>query len=377
VKGDVTIEHPGEVRWETRLLAVIAATLAVFGIASVYSAASFHDAAMGEVLKQLSAAGLGAILLVVASRLDYQRWRGWAWWLLGLTAILLIVVIVPGTESIAPRNNGARRWLRLPGGTFQPSELARFAVVVWAAMVAAKKGEKIREFKKGMLPVLLVTAAISALVLVEPNLSMATVIALLGGIVLFTAGAKVGQFMLIGVAALFAGIAAIMAEPWRWQRLICFLGLSANCEAQTQWQVDQAKIGFASGRLLGVGFGEGQLKLDYLPYAPSDFIFSTVGEEWGFLGVLFLIGLFVLFCAVGFRIARTAPDPFGRYLATGLTASVGLTALMHMAVNMDLMPTTGLALPFISAGRSNLMVMLLAVGVLMSVGRARGRPAPG
>lgn len=368
------IEHPGDVRWETRLLAVIAATLAVFGIASVYSAASFHDAAIGEVLKQLSAAAIGGVLLLLVSRLDYQRWRGWAWWLLAVTVVLLVVVVLPGTESIAPWTHGARRWIRFPGGTFQPSELARFAVVVWAAMLAAKKGETIRQFKKGMVPALVIIAVVSLLVLVEPNLSMATVIALLGGVVLFAAGAKIGQFMLLGLGSLFLGIAAIMAEPYRFLRLKCFLGLIANCDAQTRWQVEQATTGFASGRLVGVGFGEGQLKLDYLPFAPSDFIFSTVGEEWGFIGVLFLLLLFGAFCWLGFRIARTAPDPFGRYLATGLTASVGITALMHMAVNMELMPTTGLALPFISAGRSNLIVTLLAVGVLISVGRMRGRP---
>ncbi len=372
MKG-IGIDHQVDVRWETRLLGVVAATLTVFGIASVYSAASFHDAAIGEVLKQLSAAALGGVLLLVVSRLDHQRWREWAWGLLGVTALLLIIVILPGTEAIAPRTNGARRWIRLPGGTFQPSELARFAVVVWAAMVAAKKGERIRDFKKGMAPVLVITGAVAALVLVEPNLSMATVIALLGGVVLFTAGARIGQFMILGVVALFGGVAAIMAEPYRFQRLKCFLGLAANCEEGTQWQSDQATIGFASGRLMGVGFGEGQLKLDYLPHAPSDFIFSTIGEEWGFVGVLFVLALFGVFCALGFRIAKTAPDPFGRYLATGLTASVGITALMHMAVNMELMPTTGLALPFISAGRSNLIVMLLAVGVLISIGRARGR----
>jgi cell division protein FtsW len=374
MKG-TAIEHPGDGRWETRLLAVVAATLAVFGIASVYSAASFRDAAVGEVLKQVSAAGAGAVLLLVASRIDYRRWREWAWWLLGGTALLLVIVILPGTESIAPRTNGARRWLRLPGGTFQPSELARFAIVVWAAMVAAKKGEQIRDFKKGMVPVLLVTGIVAALVLIEPNLSMAAVIGLLGGVVLFTAGARIGQFLVLAVIGLFGGVAAIMAEAYRWQRLKCFLGLASDCQATTQWQTDQATIGFASGRLMGVGFGEGQLKLDYLPYAPSDFIFSTVGEEWGFLGVVFLLTLFAVFCGLGFRIAKTAPDAFGRYLATGLTASVGITALMHMAVNMELMPTTGLALPFISAGRSNLLITLLAVGVLISIGRARGRPA--
>lgn len=369
------INHPGEVRWETRLLGLIAATLTVFGIASVYSAASFQNAALAEVLKQLSAAAIGAALVLIFSRVDYQRWRDWAWPVLAATIVLLIIVKLPWTLSLAPKINGARRWIRLPGGTIQPSELARFAVVVWVSMIAAKKGAQIRDFKKGMLPVLTVTGVVALLVLIEPNLSMATVIGLLGGVVLFAAGARIGQFMLIGVVTVFLGVGAIMAKPYRFERAKCFLGLAANCDHDTSWQVQQATTGFASGKFGGVGFGEGQLKLDYLPMASSDFIFSTVGEEWGFVGVVFLLVLFGLFCWLGFRIARTAPDPFGQYLATGLTASVGLTALMHMAVNMELMPTTGLALPFISAGRSNLIVMLLAVGVLISIGRVRGRPA--
>ncbi|MBL8984875.1 MAG: cell division protein FtsW [Gemmatimonadetes bacterium] len=369
-----TIEHPGEVRWETRLLAVVAATLTVFGIASVYSAASFHSAGLREVLKQLSGAAIGGVAMMVAARLDYQRWRDGAWLLLGFTVALLVLLLIPGLGSIAPEVNGARRWIRFPGGTFQPSELARFAIVVWASMIAAKKGEQIRDFKKGVAPVLVITASVSLLVLVEPNLSMATVIALLGGVVLFTAGARIGQFMLLGVAGLFAAVAAIVAEPYRFQRVRCFFGLASDCQAGTSWQLTEATKGFGAGRLFGVGFGEGQLKLDYLPIASSDFLFATVGEEWGFLGVLFVILLFGIFCWLGFRIARTAPDPFGRYLATGLTAAVGLSALMHMAVNMGLMPTTGLALPFMSSGRASLLVTLLTVGVLISVGRMRGRP---
>jgi cell division protein FtsW len=369
------IEHPGELRWETRLLAVVAATLTVFGIASVYSAASFQEAALREVLKQLSAAAIGGIVLAIVARVDYQWWRRSAWILLGLTAALLVLLVLPGTDRLAPEINGARRWIQLPGGSFQPSELARFAIVVWAAAIATKKGDQIRQLKKGIAPVLLVTGLMAALVLIEPNLSMATVIALLGGIVLFTAGAKIGHFLLLGVGAVFVGVAAVMAEPYRFQRVICFLGLASNCEAGTDWQLEQATKGFAAGRVLGVGFGEGQLKLDYLPYATSDFLFSTVGEEWGFLGVAFVLILFGTFCWLGLRIARTAPEPFGQYLATGLTASVGLTALMHMAVNMGLMPTTGLALPFMSSGRSNLLVTLLGVGVLISIGRMRGRVA--
>lgn len=368
------VDHPGELRWETRLLGVVAATLTVFGIASVYSAASFQEAGVAEVLKQLSGAAIGGLILLIVARVDYTVWRRWAWPLLGFTVLLLVVLILPWTTSIAPVRMGARRWLQLPVGTMQPSELARFAIVVWVAMIAAKKGETIRDFKRGMVPVLLVTGFVSLLVLVEPNLSMATVVALLGGTVLFAAGARIGQFMLVGLVALFAGVSAIVAEPYRFQRFRCFFGLASNCQEGSDWQLGQATQGFAAGRLIGAGFGEGQLKMNYLPMAPSDFIFSTVGEEWGFLGVVFVVVLFAVFCWLGFRIARTAADPFGQYLATGLTASVGITALMHLAVNMGLMPTTGLALPFISAGRSNLIVTLLGVGVLISIGRLRGRP---
>ncbi len=368
--------HPADFRWETRLLGVVVAILTVFGIASVYSAASFQANAIREVLKQLSAALVGGIGMVVASRVDYRRWRQGAWILLLITMVLLLICVIPGTEALAPRTNGARRWLRLPGGTFQPSELARFAIVVWAAALATKKGERIRDFKKGMVPILLITGLVSLLVLLEPNLSMATVVALLGGVVLFTAGARIGQFLLLGVAAVFLAVAAIQAEPYRFARVRCFLGLAGKCEGGTGWQVGQATIGFASGRVMGVGFGEGQLKLNYLPEAPSDFLFATIGEEWGFLGVAVIVLLFAAFCGLGFRIAKTAPDPFGQLLATGLTASVGLTALMHMAVNTNLMPTTGLGLPFMSAGRSNLLVTLVATGVLISVGRMRGKPLP-
>lgn len=357
-------------RWETRLLAVLAAVLTVFGVASVYSAAAFQDDALREVVKQLGAAGVGGVLLLGAARVDYQVWRRAAWPLMLITLMALVVLVLPGTEAVAPRINGARRWIRVAGYSLQPSEGARFAIVVWAAMLAAKKGEGIRKFKTGMLPVLLVTVVAALLVLSQPNLSMATVVALLGGVVLFTAGARIGQFMVLGVAALFVLVAAIQAMPYRFVRVQCFLGLAGDCGG-TDWQVEQAMLGFASGRVLGAGFGQGQLKLHYLPYASSDFLFATIGEEWGLVGVIAVILLFAAFCWIGFRIARSAAEPFGQYLAAGLTAGVGITALMHMAVNMNLMPTTGITLPFMTAGRSSLLVTLLTVGVLISIGRRR------
>lgn len=368
------VRQPGELRWETRLLTVVTAVLTVFGIASLYAAAAMAESAFDLFMKQLAGAGLGAVALLIVSRVDYHHWRNLAWPLLLLALAALVLVVLPFTGSIAPSINGARRWIQLGPANFQPSELARFAIVVWTAMLAAKKGEAVRGFKKGVLPFLLIIGLMSFLILIEPNLSMATLVALLGGVVLFTAGAKIGHFLLLGVAALFGGLSLIWAEPYRLQRLKCYL---EPCEGGGDWQLQQALIGFGSGGPLGVGYGHGQLKMNYLPYAHSDFLGATIGEEWGFLGVLVISLLFFIFCWLGFRIAKTAPDPFGQYLATGLTASVALAALLHGAVNLGLMPTTGLALPFMSSGLSALLVALFSVGVLVNIGRSRGRPVRG
>ena len=359
-----------ELRWETRLLAVVTMVLTVFGIASLYAAAALQKDAWGFFTRQLSGAVLGTLLLVIVSRIDYHRWRDFAWPLLLLTIGMLIIPLLPFTHSISPMRNGARRWIDIGPLNLQPSEVARFVVAVWAAMLAAKKGELVRGFKKGVAPFLVVLGLVSLLILVEPNLSMAVLVSLIGGVVLFTAGAKIGHFLLLGVGGVFAAISLIWAEPYRLTRLRCFL---EPC-GEGSFQLSQALLGFGSGGPFGVGFGQGQLKLNYLPYAYSDFLFSTIGEEWGFLGVLVVISLFAVFCWLGFRIARTAPDAFGQYLATGLTATVGLAALLHMSVTLGLMPTTGLAFPFMSYGRSGLVIALVSVGVLINIGRARGKP---
>ena len=363
------IRHPGELRWELRLLVVVTGVLTVFGIASLYAAATLERNAFGLFTRQLSGAAFGMVAMVVVARVDYHRWRAIAWPLLLGAIVLLVIPLLPFTRGISPSVNGARRWIMIGPLNLQPSEVARFAVAVWAAMLAAKKGEAIRGFKTGVLPFLVVLGLVSFLILLEPNLSMAALVVFIGGVILFTAGAKIGHFLLLGVAGFLAGVTLIWAEPYRLQRLRCFL---EPC-AQGNFQLDQALMGFGSGGAFGVGFGHGQLKMRYLPYAYSDFLASTIGEERGFLGVLIVAALFTTFSWVGFRIAKTAPDPFGQFLATGLTAAVALTALLHAAVNLGLMPTTGLAFPFMSYGRSGMVIALLSVGVLVNIGRQRGR----
>ncbi len=206
-------------------------------------------------------------------------------------------------------------------------------IVIWCAMLAAKKGPQIREFKKGMLPFILVLGLVSLLILLQPNLSMATLVALLGGLVLFASGAKIGHFILLSGVGVILVFHQIRDAQYRLARLLTFLN-PGDATTEAGFQIHQSLIGIGSGGIFGTGFGEGQQKLGYLPYAYSDFLFSTIGEEWGFLGVLVVVSLFALFCWLGFRIARTAADPFGQYLAVGLTAAIGLTAFMHMAVSL-------------------------------------------
>jgi len=359
-----------ELRWETRLLVLVTVILTVLGIASLYAAATLERDAFGFFTRQFLGAAVGIVGLVIAGRIDYQRWRTWAWPLLLVTLGLLVIPLLPFTRSISPPINGARRWIDVGPVNLQPSEAARFAVAVWVAMLAAKKGAAIRGFKKGVAPFLVVLGLMGLLILLEPNLSMAVLVALIGGTVLFTAGAKIGHFLLIATVGAVGALSLIWAEPYRLTRLRCFL---EPC-GEGSFQLDQALLGMGSGGLFGVGFGHGQLKLHYLPYAYSDFLMSTIGEEWGFLGVVVVVLLFAVFGWLGFRIAKTAPDPFGQYLAAGLTSAVAVAAVLHMGVTMGLLPTTGLALPFMSYGRSGLIMSLVSVGVLVSIGRARGRP---
>ncbi len=370
-----------ERRWETRLLAVLAAVLVVFGLAAVYGASSLVTTAGGQVgsafaLRQALGAAVGGIVAATLARSDYRVWQRSAWPILGVVALLLLVPLLPFTHRIAPTINGARRWVNLGIVTVQPSELAKFAVVVWTAMLATKKGEQIRTFRRGVLPVLAILGPVIGMIFLEPNLSMALLVTLLAGVVLFTAGARIGHFLLLGVVAAPLLFGAVASAQYRLARVLTFLN-AGSAPSEATWQVHQSLVGIGAGKLFGVGIGQGQQKLGYLPYAYSDFIFSTIGEEWGFVGTVVILLLFGTFVWLGFRIARTAGDFFGQLLAVGLTALIGMSAIVHVGVSLALLPATGITLPFISYGRSSLFVALLATGALISVGRGRERAARG
>jgi cell division protein FtsW len=357
--------------WEARLMVIITAALVVFGLVSVYGASSAlmqkgRPIGSSLALDQALGAAAGGLLLIIASRFDLERLRRWAWPLMIATFFALVLLVLPFTHAIAPRVNGSRRWLVL-GVSIQVSEVAKLIVVVWTAMLCAKKTKELTHLSKGLLPVLVVVVPLSLLVLVEPDLSTAVVIGLLAMIVLFAAGARIGHFILLGLIAMPLVWEQIQHMQYRVLRMTAFLDPGADRLA-SGYQINQSLIGIGAGKLFGVGFGQGQQKLGFLPYPYSDFIFATVGEEWGFVGVVFLVLLYSAWLFLALRMAKATNEPFRQYLGVGLAALVGVDAFLHMGVGLALVPTTGLVLPFISYGRSAMVVALVTTGFLINLG---------
>jgi len=374
--GPVTLPESGLGRgWESGAVVLLTLLLLAFGLVTLYSASSVLALRQDLpdtyfVLRQAGGAALGLVALTVCAVLPYKVWARCAWPILWGSVALLVLIILPGTEAIAPEINGARRWLQV-GVTIQPSEFAKIAIIVWTATFAVKKQHQFGSLTMGLAPFFLMWSLILVPVALEPALSTAVVIALLGLLVLFAAGARVAHFLFLGLL-LVPVLQRQLLVGFRADRMASFLN-PATDPSGTGFQVHQSLVALGSGGLTGVGFGEGRQKFGFLPEAHNDFIFAMVGEEWGLMGVVFLVLVYLAIVMVGFRIAHRAPDLFGELLAVGVTNLIAVQAVLHMAVGLSLLPATGLALPLVSYGRSNLIVTLMAMGILVSVARA----APG
>ena len=371
-----TLDLAGEENGAYLASGLIAITLLLvgFGLLSVYSASSFTAQSEGlpdsyYLVQQAARALVGIAALLAASFVDYRVYRYLAWPLLAATAALLIIIILPGTEAIAPRINGARRWLML-GVTVQPSELAKIAIVIWTAALAVKKQERLRSLRYGLVPFLLVIGPVCLLILLEPHLSGAMLVGALAFIVLFAAGGRLGHFLFLAMLGLPVLWDQVANTGYRMNRMLAFLkpGMGAD---DIGYQLNQSLIAIGSGGPFGVGFGESRQKLLYLPEPQNDFIFSIIAEEWGLIGSVFLIGLFLAWAIIGMRIAGSAPDLFGRLLAVGLTSMVAVGAFAHIGVTLGVLPTTGVNLPFISAGGTGLVLALGVTGILVNIAKQR------
>jgi cell division protein FtsW len=314
--------------------------------------------------------GVGALLFVIAARMDAELWERLAWPIMIASLIMLVIVILPFTASIAPRIHGSRRYLF--GASLQPSEFAKFAVIAWTSMLVVKKGPALRRLTKGLLPFLVVIGALDILVMLEPDVSTAMMFTLVMGIILFAGGVRIGHFVALGVLLIPLLYVKIERLNYVLLRMSAFFdpGAAPN---EVSYQLRQSLIAVGSGQIFGVGFGRGRQQYGFLPFGYDDFIAGHIGEEWGFVGLALLVLAFAVYAALGFRIARKARTPFLQLVAVGITVTMVLTAYLHIGVATGLLPTTGLTLPFISYGRSNLVLSLLMTGILVNIGSSRQR----
>ena len=352
-------------------LALILALLMMCGLLTLFSATYYKAVDQGdallEVKKQLIGVGLGAFLMFLTSRIPYSFWQKPRVVMLALTGsfALLVLVLIPG---IGVYVNGSRRWLNIAGLSFQPSELAKIASVMYLASTLSFRLKQVERLWTGILPLLVVPAAMFLLILQQPNLSTAGSIMIVAVLMMLLAGAKWKHLSLMGVAGLAVGFAYAWVEPYRRERLLSFRDPFAQMSDEG-YQLSQSLIAIGSGGLFGRGLGQGRQKFSYLPYPESDFIFAIIGEDFGLFGCCVVILLFVAFAVAGMRIALNCQDRYGCLLAAGITAMISVQAFINIGVVVGILPTTGLPLPFFSAGGTSISLLMAAVGILFNISR--------
>ncbi len=347
---------------------LLAICLTCLGVVMVFSSSSIMAVrGYGDSLYFLKRQGLYAVMgfamMAGLMRLDYHHLQKAAWPILLLCIVLLSLVLIPG---VGKRVGGAARWIRFAGFTFQPAELAKLGLVIFMAFSLSRKQEKVKSFRLGFLPYMLILAVLLGLLLAQPDLGSALTLGVVATAMLLVAGSRLSYLagiMLISLPFLYF---MVMNVDYRRRRIMAFLNPWED-PSDTGFQIIQSWIAFGSGGAFGTGLGESKQKLFYLPEAHTDFIFSVIGEELGFAGVIVIAAMFFMLVMRGFRASLHAPDRFGCYLAFGLTLLIGLEAFVNMAVVMGMVPTKGLALPFLSYGGSSLLMTLVAIGILLNV----------
>ena len=351
-------------------LVATVSVLLIVGVVMVLSASSVssmtnYGSAWYFWQRQLIWSGLGITAFVVMSRIDYHVWRRFVVPLLVISGALLVLVLVPG---IGIEVYGSRRWLGVGWFRIQPVEIAKLALLIYAADLLTRRQRQIGDWRRSVRPVLAMFALFGMLVMLEPDMDSTIVLALIAGATLVVGGVRIRHLVLVG--GIGAGVAAIaaVAEPYRRTRVFAYLH-PWDDPGNTGYQISQSLIALGSGGWTGVGLGDGRAKWMFLPNAHTDFIFAIIGEELGFLGCMLVVGLFAAFAIVGARIASRARDRFGMLLAAGVTVWVVGQALINIGAVIGLLPVSGITLPFVSFGGSALLFTMAGAGLLGNVAR--------
>jgi cell division protein FtsW len=352
------------------LLVGTVAVLNVVGGVMVLSASSVssltdYGSAWYFFERQVLWIAVAAAAFMVTARIDYHSWRKCVRPLLVVSVVLLVAVLIPG---IGFEVAGSRRWLGAGVLRFQPTEIAKLALLLYAADVLTRRARDLHDWRRVLRPVLIVLGGICVLVLREPDLDSTIVLGLIAFTVLVVGGVRLRQLALFGGVAAAAGTMLALAEPYRRARVFAFLNPSSDASNAT-YQISQSLIAIGSGGWTGVGLGAGRAKWLFLPNAHTDFIFAIIGEELGLFGCLLVVSLFVAFAVVGTRTALRAPDRFGMLLAAGVTAWVVGQAAINIGAVVGLLPVSGIPLPFVSFGGSALVFTMVAAGILGNVAR--------
>jgi cell division protein FtsW len=348
------------------LLSIVIALLAIglimiFSVTFPTSVGEGNANPQSDFVKQAGFAALGLVTLFVLMRVNYRRWGQWAIPMMALTILVLIVIL------FLPEINGSRRWLLT--GSIQPSEVAKFTVIVYMAKWLSSKGEKLRNLTYGLLPFAIFVGVVTGLIIREPNLSTAIIIGLCAMAMFFIAGADLVQYILLLLAGGVTVALVIANTPYQATRWLTFLQDPFATMSRESYQIAEVLIALGSGGLVGRGLGSGYSKFGFVPAPHTDSIFALLGEELGLIGTWAVLALFLALVYRGFKIASKTNDPFGQVLAAGLTFWLIFQAFVNMAVVTATIPFTGVPLPFISFGGSSLISSLAAVGVLLSISR--------
>jgi cell division protein FtsW len=352
------------------LLFLTILVLVLLGFVMVYSSSypdgyyNFEGNGFYFLRKQIIAGVLGFVVMIITSFIDYRIYKK-------LNKVFLGIVILSGLSLFTAAGttaNGAQRWIRIGGVSIQPSDIIKITAIIYMAYFLEKNNKFIKKFGKGYIPVLMMIGLFAGVIVIQNDLSTSFVLALTLGIMYLSAGANILHVILTMIMGV-SGIAyLIINEPFRMLRVTSFID-PFKYKSSLGWQVVQSIYALGTGGLFGLGLGKSRQKFFYIPECYNDFIFSIVGEELGFIGCFIVILFYIVIIWRGFRIAINASDLFGTFLSVGITALIGVQALVHIAVVTSSMPPTGIALPFISAGGTSLMIFMASVGILLNISK--------
>jgi cell division protein FtsW len=356
---------------DSTLFGVVAALVGlglimIFSASSATAARSFHDVTY-FLKRQLLWLAIGLVAGIATYRIDYRKLAGIARPLFLLNLVLLILVLIP---HVGVASNGARRWLGISALSIQPSEFAKLTLVLYLASVLAKSGGTVRDLRRGLFPLATLALIYGGLVLMEPDMGTTTLLVMTAFTMFYAAGARISHLLLLTVAMLPPAAVAVLHSDYKRARVLAFLDPWKDPQ-NTGFHIVQSLLALGSGGVFGLGLGVSRQKFFWLPEPYTDFIFAILGEELGLIGAIAVVALFVILAYRAIRIAVAAPDRFGFFVAVGCTATIVIQAFVNIGVVTSSWPVTGVPLPFVSFGGSSLVVNIVAVALLINIGRRR------